>query len=288
MKTNSPLSPYLPLALALRPQMTLIPWLICCSVIFVYKGSPWLYLLSLVLLVSCYGFVTIFNDLADYEIDKINKRKRLPLVSQTVSPHALRKVALILLGVIIVSSAAISTHALLWASVYLALGWAYSGSPNSKGRGIIAAYLLGVCYGVMPWLLGFISAQTAVSAEHFAIIVASFIFTTGIVLLKDFKDQKGDKKFGKRTFLVRHGAKKTHHLILGLTSASYFAIAIISYLIWQKAFISIVTLILLIIHSTLLYPKEIRQKAPMRAQNGGRARAMFFAWMIIIGAILTL
>ena len=56
-----------------------------------------------------------------------------------------------------------------------------------------------------------------------------YIGFIGRILLKDFRDVRGDLLFGKRTFLVRHGRRPTCALALGCWLTGSFVLAAIGY-----------------------------------------------------------
>jgi 4-hydroxybenzoate polyprenyltransferase len=72
-------------------------------------------------------------------------------------------------------------------------------------RGAVASLVLPACYVVVPYLLGVFAGGSAVHADDLLLLAALYVSFIGRILLKDFRDVRGDELFGKRTFLVRHG-----------------------------------------------------------------------------------
>jgi 4-hydroxybenzoate polyprenyltransferase len=64
------------------------------------------------------------------------------------------------------------------------------------------------------------------------ILIALYISFIGRIILKDFRDVKGDAKFGKRTFILRHGRGATCLAsALGLTIGSTILLAVIPHVL---------------------------------------------------------
>ena len=61
----------------------------------------------------------------------------------------------------------------------------------------------------MPFLVGVTSAHTNVSLNDALLLAGLYVGFIGRILLKDFRDVRGDALFGKRTFLVRRGRRTT-------------------------------------------------------------------------------
>jgi hypothetical protein len=64
-------------------------------------------------------------------------------------------------------------------------------------------------YVAVPYLVGVIAAQGSVHAGDLLLGAGLYLGFIGRILLKDFRDVRGDSLFGKRTFLVRHGRRWT-------------------------------------------------------------------------------
>ncbi|MDN5274729.1 MAG: chlorophyll synthase [Candidatus Saccharibacteria bacterium] len=267
------------LARSLRLSSTFLPWIVCCSVLFAYHvSSSYLYVLASLLLAISYGFVTIHNDLSDREIDIKNQRRDIPLANNQVSRKNLQDLlaGLLVMGYII--GVFLGATTLLWLSMYFFLGWLYSGPLNFKSRGRLAVSILGICYGVMPWLLGYSIINQAPSLWSYEIMVASFIFAAGIISLKDFKDIKGDTLFGKRTLLVTYGPKVTHRIIIILTSVSYLLIALATYTTTQIIIFVYITIAMLFLNFILLSSDGIKSESRIRKRNGSISRTVFFLY----------
>jgi 4-hydroxybenzoate polyprenyltransferase len=69
--------------------------------------------------------------------------------------------------------------------------------------------LLPLAYVAVPYLLGVLSVRGSVTAIDLLLLAGFYAGFIGRIVLKDFRDVRGDALFGKRTFLVRHGRRAT-------------------------------------------------------------------------------
>jgi len=167
-------------------------------------------LIALVLACS-YMSATAFNDVSDYEIDKLNipKDNSRPLMVMNVSKKQLTIFAYSALIASVIFAAAVSPIYVLFAISGIILSACYSLKPfRMSYRGILAALWLPLSYVVFSFMGGAL-VNGGLSSLSSKILIALYVSFIGRIILKDFRDVKGDKKFGKRTFLVRHGAIKT-------------------------------------------------------------------------------
>lgn len=97
-----------------------------------------------------------------------------------------------------------------WSSPDLALSAAYSLRPvRIADRGALASLLLPFGYVSVPYLVGVLAVRSGVTGRDLALLAGLYVGFIGRILLKDFRDVRGDALFGKRTFLVRHGRRAT-------------------------------------------------------------------------------
>jgi 4-hydroxybenzoate polyprenyltransferase len=61
----------------------------------------------------------------------------------------------------------------------------------------------------VPFLVGLFSVRQTIGGRELVLLAGLYLTFIGRILLKDFRDVRGDAMFGKRTFLVRHGAART-------------------------------------------------------------------------------
>jgi 4-hydroxybenzoate polyprenyltransferase len=152
------------------------------------------------------------NDLADERVDRVNLSgdRRRPLVTGAATRNDLAVLAAIAAAVAVSVSAWLGLVPLLVTVAGLVVGIGYSVPPvRLAGRGAVAALVLPACYVAVPYLVGYTASGTAVDATAAITLAGLYLGFIGRLLLKDFRDVRGDAMFGKRTFLVRHGRRAT-------------------------------------------------------------------------------
>ena len=154
-------------------------------------------------------FSVALNDLADERIDRVNLNgdRRRPLVRGTAARTDMTVVAAVS-GALAIAGAAtmLSVWALVVTIAGMAVSAAYSLEPiRIAGRGMVAPLVLPACYVAVPYLLGIQVAGGHVTVRGLVLMAGLYLGFIGRILLKDFRDVRGDRLFGKRTFLVRHG-----------------------------------------------------------------------------------
>lgn len=151
------------------------------------------------------------NDIADFDIDKLNlaDAKDRPLVSGDVSVRELWTLqgvcglAAMLLSIVFGPVAALATTAVV---IY---NYVYSLRPfRITDRTLMSPLTLASTYAFLPFTLGYF-ASNQVSGYPWVLVTALYVGFIARLLLKDFRDVAGDEKYGKRTFLLRYGARAT-------------------------------------------------------------------------------
>jgi 4-hydroxybenzoate polyprenyltransferase len=172
----------------------------------------WDYVWAAVALASSYVAATTVNDVADREIDALNhpRDRGRPLVTgdaREIDLYRLHVVAA-LLAIAAASLLGIAAVALTLAS--LAIGWAYSLAPlRLSYRTWLAPAALAAAYVAVPYGLGLRAAGAYPSTGDVVFCAAlSSLFVSRIVL-KDFRDRRGDAACGKPTMLLRFGKTLT-------------------------------------------------------------------------------
>lgn len=164
-----------------------------------------------VLVAAFVVYAVSLNDLADLEVDRVNlpDDDRRPLVTGTA---AARDVRLMAAGAAVVTASAAATQgpsSLLLALAGLAVASAYSLPPlRLSRRGVVAPLVLPALFVGLPFVLGVLAGR-GLRTGDLAVLAALYVGFVGRILLKDFRDVVGDRLFGKRTFLVRHGRVAT-------------------------------------------------------------------------------
>ena len=176
-------------------------------------------LMALCIGISCNLFIVGINQIADVNIDKINK-PYLPIPSGDLSmEHA---------KTIVIAALFISLGLALYVSPYLfsiivfatSIGWAYSMPPfYLKKHHITAAFSIATVRGVLLNLGGFLVFNYLVNKTleipENVKILSLFIIAFSVVIswFKDLSDMKGDAEFKIKTFALSYSPKAT--LIIG-------------------------------------------------------------------------
>lgn len=178
-------------------------------------GAPNAYASLLKILVVIAAFLVFSvacNDLADEAIDRVNLPgdPRRPLVTGAVSRTQLRATGWTAGGAALATSALLGWAPLAITAVGLGVSGAYSIRPvRIVERGVLAPLLLPACYVAVPYLLGISAGHRAPTGSDLGLLGGLYLGFIGRILLKDFRDVRGDTMFGKRTFLVRYGRRWT-------------------------------------------------------------------------------
>lgn len=157
-------------------------------------------------------FCVVVNDLSDEAIDRVNLPgdRRRPLAAGLCGRRELTVVGVTAATIAVTASAALHRPAVAVTTAGLALGAAYSLRPvRIADRGAVASLLLPAGYVAVPYLLGVMAVRGSVTAADLRLLGGLYAGFIGRILLKDFRDVRGDALFGKRTFLVRHGRRAT-------------------------------------------------------------------------------
>ena len=167
-------------------------------------------------LISCLLLFSIaINDLADIEIDRINLAHdagRL-LARSAVSRRQVITLAALSATIGIAVSAAVSPRLLILTLSGLIVSSAYSLPPiRLAARGLLAPLTLPICYAAVPYLTAFAAASRMPSLTDLIQLAGLYLGFAGRLLLKDFRDLRGDALYGKRTVLVRYGRGTTCYL----------------------------------------------------------------------------
>lgn len=170
------------------------------------------FLLVPVLLGCLFIGATTVNDIADEEIDKINLAtdKRRPLVVSSAQKKHLQILSIMVFFIALFTALAIKPSLVVLVLVATGLNYIYSMPPiKISHRGFLAPLLLPLNYVVLPFVIGTSLHPEGWSKDVGLILLGLYISFIGRIILKDFRDIKGDSIFGKRTFLVRYGSATT-------------------------------------------------------------------------------
>jgi 4-hydroxybenzoate polyprenyltransferase len=169
-------------------------------------------ILATVAIAASYVTATTLNDLADADIDRVNRPadRGRPLVAGDASPADLWRTHRAATGVAAAAAIPLGTPGVVVVGTSLLLGYAYSGAPfRVSRRWSLAPLLLAAAYVVIPYALGVALAGGRWGAEDVPTLAGLFVLFLARIVLKDFRDRLGDERFGKRTVLQRVGKDAT-------------------------------------------------------------------------------
>lgn len=153
-------------------------------------------------------FAVTVNDLSDEAVDRVNLPgdRHRPLVSGVGTRQDMVLVAIVAAVLAELSAArlGLATFGVLTAGVVFAAAYSLPPVRLSK-RGIVASLTLPIGYVATPFLVGVLAARGSVGGSDLIVLAGLYIAFIGRLVLKDFRDVRGDTLFGKRTFLVRRG-----------------------------------------------------------------------------------
>jgi 4-hydroxybenzoate polyprenyltransferase len=163
---------------------------------------------ALLVVLPFLAYSAVVNDLADVRIDRVNLPTDAQRVLAAGAAHRrqLGRVAAASLTLSLAAALTLGWTALAVAATGLAVSTAYSLDPvRLARRGVLAPLALPACYVATPFLTGVLAARGRVDRADLPLVLALYLGFVGRIILKDFRDVRGDALFGKRTFLVRHG-----------------------------------------------------------------------------------
>lgn len=189
-----------------------------------HGNDAWLLAKALTVVISFVLFAVAVNDIADARIDRVNlpHAANRPLAVGTARSTEMVVVAIIGAVVALGASTLLYWPAPVVVAGGLLLAAAYSLRPfRISHRGVLAPMLLPAGYVAVPYLVGIFAARGTVTRVDLLLLAGLYAGFIGRIVLKDFRDVRGDALFGKRTFLVRHGRRATcafsaAFLLLGL------------------------------------------------------------------------
>lgn len=163
----------------------------------------------------------VLNDIADYEADRINAPDR-PLAKGIVTT----KQAKVLVIGLIVSALFFAWLLSPWffligVALGLPIEILYNYYLNLKNTSLGSFFYLSSSVSPIPFLVGcLVSGNLTMNTVAFAILLLPLSMC---IALGSFKDAEGDRKVGKRTFVVALGEKKASQLMAALLLTSIVA-----------------------------------------------------------------
>lgn len=176
------------------------------------QRAGWRMLWAVIVLAASYVAATSVNDIADEPIDRVNHPADpdRPLVTGEAAPADLWIVYGVAAGVTLIAAVPLGRTAMALAAGSLVIGWAYSLGPLRLSHRTFAAPLtLSVAYVAIPFALGVELAGGTWTRMEVGLVTSLGLLFGSRIILKDFRDRRGDAAYGKRTLLLRVGKRTT-------------------------------------------------------------------------------
>jgi 4-hydroxybenzoate polyprenyltransferase len=170
------------------------------------------YIWAAIALASSYVAATTVNDIADRDIDSVNHRssKGRPLITGEATEKDLYVVHLLAVAIVAICSSFVGLNGMVLGAVSLAISYVYSVRPFKLSyRTHFVPVILSVAYVVIPYWLGAVVAKSVIGKQELVFVLGLLSLFCGRIILKDFRDRKGDALYGKPTFLLRYGKTST-------------------------------------------------------------------------------
>ena len=279
-----------------RPYALAVLWL-HAAVIYSYFHTTTLSLADafvggLVILFSYMNAASI-NDISDQDTDKINLRTaqqkgNRPLLNKTATSRQVWWVVIVSSLGVLAGSCYVSMWLGVVGGVMLILNAIYSLPPiRVSGRGMLAQVLLPIMYVMFPSLVAVAVADVALDNTTVLLIIGLYAMFVGRLFLKDVRDEKGDAATGKRTYLVRHGLRKTmiqSGLWIAFGMAASIAAAVqVSREPYSVVVAGLATLIGCILCLVLCYRESYLDRQLLWIASIGRCASMWVAFLLIVG-----
>lgn len=169
-------------------------------------------LVAFAVVVPCLVYAVSLNDLVDVRVDRINlpDDPSRPLARGAAAMRDAVAVAGFAAVLALALAAWVGATALVVTATGLLVATAYSVPPVALNRrGVLGPLLLPLCLLAVPFAVGVDAAGGTWGATQVALLAALYAGFVGRLLVKDFRDVRGDALLGKRTFLVRRGRRAT-------------------------------------------------------------------------------
>jgi 4-hydroxybenzoate polyprenyltransferase len=198
----------------MRFRVALTMWTFMLLGVAAHAGRTlsWDLVLATIALASSYVTATTLNDIADEDIDRVNRPRDRgrPLVWGDASTGDLRRTWGAATGIAVIAVVPLGGAAIAAIGCSLLISWAYSAGPiRFSRRMVLAPIALSAAYVVVPYWLGVTLTGGEVRAADVPILVGLFVLFSARIVLKDFRDRLGDERYGKPTLLFRLGKRAT-------------------------------------------------------------------------------
>lgn len=175
--------------------------------------SLYYFIMALIIAITCNVFIVGINQVADVNIDKINK-PYLPIPAGVLSVQQAKIIVYASLGISLGLALIISPFLFVIIAIATSIGWAYSMPPfYLKQHHIGAALAIATVRGVLLNAGGFLvfnylinnSLEMPVNVKILTLFI--IVFSIVISWFKDLPDIEGDAKYHIKTFAILYSPK---------------------------------------------------------------------------------
>ena len=265
-------------------------------ILFMLLGAAWhadpeglvfpLILGSLALVFS-YACSTSINDLADFDIDKINLsgHNDRPLVNGQGTKNDLVLIAIFSFAAALALGFTINILSGFFVLFLLAMNIFYSLPPlRISHHAMITPIYLAFGYAAFPYCLGVTIAGGRLDDRDLIFLPALFFLFLARISLKDFRDREGDAKFGKATLILKYGKNTVCALsLVSLIIGSALLLFSLGSRYWLEAGLIIYMAALLITEIRLAKARDRISELIAIGMGAKIGNAMFF---ILLGILM--
>ncbi len=208
-------------------------WLGVAFYQFLYPDRIDVYRLTIILIILflSWGINQIINDYLGLKEDRINAPKR-PMVSGALKIKPAMILTGILLSISIVVSFYLNPYAVIPVIAGILLNVFYE---YSKAYSLLANLVFGLMIAMCP-LFGFLASgpipEPLITSNRISVFVLVVILNGLMTYYTYFKDYKGDKEAGKRTFVVKYGIRAARYAGVAGAFLTVFALLTIIFMNW--------------------------------------------------------
>jgi 4-hydroxybenzoate polyprenyltransferase len=200
---------------------------------------PLLIIFACLSLAAGYVSATSVNDIADAKIDAINHPKSLgrPLITGEGNKRDLTILFIFSSVLSLLLASFVNLDALLILGLMILINVVYSLPPiKFSYRTFLAPVILGIAYVGIPFSLGLAIVNRQVNATDYYWFLGLYVMFVGRIILKDFRDRKGDAKYNKPTFLLKFGKKATCIFsYTGIVAGGLIIVLLLHQIYWLSA-----------------------------------------------------
>jgi 1,4-dihydroxy-2-naphthoate polyprenyltransferase len=194
-----------------------------------YKGSPGLYLLSLLAVIFIMWMTYYLGEWNDLEGDRINRGyNQFSGGSRVIVDGDLPAWVPLFLGYVCLAAAVVlgvyiflhyetGPWTLLLEGIGILAGFYYSNGPFRWSYRGVGEILIGFCYGWLPIATGFYLSAGYLNHQVLLLSIPVGLSIFNVILINEFPDEEADRAVGKRHLLVRHGKERMADLYVGLS-----------------------------------------------------------------------